>query len=400
MLSCRRDVALFAGVVTIAVAVGSGSAAARILSQHDMMNWWFDGDSPLVIDLIASRWSPAHSRAGLHPLWHYLTTLPYALMHVVLPLSPMAFARGVTVVSAAIWAALVMAAARRAIADRVIAWLTAVAIALSASTLAWAWIPETRMAGSATILACVWLATQAVPRGCCAAYVASMGITISNGMAGLVLIAVTAPSYRRAALLACAGLGVISGCAILAPLLVPTAGALLRGESESQYLGWAGLRYLYAFGVLPIVTGTPSLLPNGRYLSLSFQHASLSWGQWAVAGVWLVCCGTAVVMWARHRVDRSPVARVVGITLLGQGMLHAVYGPETFLYAMHFAPLLVLAVGMGIAHLPRRHGMALLIVLCVGLASVNGVWLRGALAMTRARYEAQQHLAHALDLTP
>jgi hypothetical protein len=61
---------------------------------------------------------------------------------------------------------------------------------------------------------------------------------------------------------------------------------------------------------------------------------------------------------------------VLACTLAGQVLLHMIYGEETFLYALHFAPLLVLAAALAAAATAWRRTI---LVLAVALAFAAGV---------------------------
>ena len=64
---------------------------------------------------------------------------------------------------------------------------------------------------------------------------------------------------------------------------------------------------------------------------------------------------------------------VLGATLAGQVLLHLIYGEETFLYAMHVAPLLILASALAAASTFWRRIILLLAVALALTAAVNNV---------------------------
>jgi hypothetical protein len=79
----------------------------------------------------------------------------------------------------------------------------------------------------------------------------------------------------------------------------------------------------------------------------------------------------AIGIWALFRVAPHRPARVVlGLTLLCQLGLHMVYGKETFLYSLHFAPLLVILAALG-TQTPARPLVLLLAGGLVVVAAAN-----------------------------
>jgi hypothetical protein len=60
----------------------------------------------------------------------------------------------------------------------------------------------------------------------------------------------------------------------------------------------------------------------------------------------------------------------LGLTLLGQVGLHLVYGDETFLYSLHFLPLL-LALAACATQLPARQPLRLVLLLLIVLVALN-----------------------------
>jgi len=82
------------------------------------------------------------------------------------------------------------------------------------------------------------------------------------------------------------------------------------------------------------------------------------------------CCPRALVVFriAPHR----PARAVLGLTFLGQLPLHLVYGSETFLYGLHFVPLLVVLAALS-TQTPARPVALLLAGALVVTATTNNV---------------------------
>jgi hypothetical protein len=70
---------------------------------------------------------------------------------------------------------------------------------------------------------------------------------------------------------------------------------------------------------------------------------------------------------------------VLGLTIVGQLVLHLLYGEETFLYSLHFAPLLILVAALSMLTPARIVALPLAVALVFGIAVNNGLQLRKAL---------------------
>jgi hypothetical protein len=107
---------------------------------------------------------------------------------------------------------------------------------------------------------------------------------------------------------------------------------------------------------VPVMTTQLSLPGSG---SMWGTIAVVLWAGLVALGMW------ALVTLKEHRELRI----VVGAALLGQLGLHAMYGPETFLYALHFVPLLVVLTALS-AHTrarPLALTLAVALVICAGI---------------------------------
>src|SRR5262249_19004407 len=101
-----------------------------------------------------------------------------------------------------------------------------------------------------------------------------------------------------------------------------------------------------------IVMPRIDLIPEPKWGTvMSVQHSPLaSSGAWGAAATiaWAALFLSALFALASPRANpRVPFALFA--TLAGQVLLHLVYGEETFLYALHVAPLLVLIAALGAA---------------------------------------------------
>jgi hypothetical protein len=95
--------------------------------------------------------------------------------------------------------------------------------------------------------------------------------------------------------------------------------------------------------------------------------------------------------WAWFQLEQHGRFRVMlGLTLLGQLMLHMVYGNETFLYSLHFMPLLILVAAAGTLTRARPIALALAAVLLMASLMNNITVFQQADLMARDAYRHSQ----------
>lgn len=76
---------------------------------------------------------------------------------------------------------------------------------------------------------------------------------------------------------------------------------------------------------------------------------------------------------------------ILGITLVGQILLHLVYGQETFLYSLHFTPLLIVLAAFSLLTPARLVGLGLVgaLIICAGIN--NGLQFKQAVNFLQTR---------------
>jgi hypothetical protein len=133
---------------------------------------------------------------------------------------------------------------------------------------------------------------------------------------------------------------------------------------------------------IAMVNNNDSLMEMGRELGaatvdlgkkMTTQPSPLgsgtSWA-WIAVVIWgsLLCLG----LWALLAVPgQSHFRLVLGLLICGQLLLHLVYGEETFMYAIHVAPLLVLTVGLATLTAARPIVLGLVVILIVTMGLNN-----------------------------
>ena len=109
--------------------------------------------------------------------------------------------------------------------------------------------------------------------------------------------------------------------------------------------------------LMPIMVTQPSRVGSG-----SLYGAAASW-------VWTALLGFGFWGFIFSR-DNRRLRLVLAISLLGQFSLHLLYGQETFLYSLHFVPLLVVLAAFSTMTRARLLALTLTGILVV-LAVIN-----------------------------
>jgi hypothetical protein len=257
----------------------------------------------------------------------------------------------------------------------------------SAGAMFWLPSPETYPFGSCSLLLALFLVKVVPPAsfwGYVAVNVVSMSVTITNWMLGI-FATIAIHKWKQSVKVIGASFLVVLLFSGIQKLVFPPAKFLFQqSENEVKYLLMpeAGgpvkrtIALVFHSMVMPEIamvenrdsllqtgTGTINLgakmtvqlspLGSGTYWALP---AVMTWAGLLSAGLW------ALVTMPAHQRFRL----VLGLLLCGQWLLHLVYGEETFLYAVHIVPLLIVMVGM--ATLTRLRyavlGVAGLLLLC------------------------------------
>ena len=358
------------------------SMDARFFAQPAGNDVWFEADLPTVADTVLHRWS-IQSRNARHPLVPLLGTgSAYALRAT--GLGDRSILALQSAVVGAIWVALFFTIAR-SVTTRLLDAIVFTLLACSTSSaMFWLSIPETYAAGSLTLL--VPLALTAIDRErrfaegwYVAASAASLSVTSTNWMCGIWAALVRWP-WRRALQVSINAVFIVGTIWAVQRIIFPSAPFFFGYSNEGRF-------------ILPAASGGPGpiartlffhtiVMPRIEVIAepkwgavMSVQHAAIaSSGAWGVAAtvLWIALL-TATLLGLIGSRGNVRVRIVLGATLAGQLLLHLVYGEETFLYALHVAPLLVLAPANAVASTFWRRPILMLAVALALAAAVNNV---------------------------
>ncbi len=412
------------GVSVFALVLALAHRAGALVYLPVAWDAWFDTDSTRVYDDISQRTSVL-SRGSYHPLFGLVGHGPYALLSALLG------ARGFGVVQvelALVSAGLALACAalyRTAGCRRCEASVFTALAVTSAAFVFFAGVPETFPFGALSIVAGLLAVARArgdrasdVIVGLVAAVAAAITVTNVLPIAAALWWRRRSVSLARiagAAALALA-LGTVAQVwvfprSVLAPLQMLGLGATSISKPDDVFtgdlvpppsLGHLG-RVVRVFFLHSAVMPEPQVMGIApRLLTLvpsplrvlSVQGSPIDWRDplyLSAAIAWLALLG-----WAGARFVRGPRSTISVLVVSGiavQLVLHLVVGRETFLYALHFQPLLVAFVATLVEG--RRRGLA---VALAGVATLLGA---------ANNFRAFEHATTALnewgrpvDLTP
>lgn len=378
--------ALLAGLVVWNV---QRSMDARFFVAPGGNDVWFEADLPTVADTVLHRWS-VQSRNARHPLFPLLATgSAYGLRAA--GLTDRSILALLSAMAAAAWVGLFFSIARSITTRQSDAIVFTLLACSTSSAMFWLAVPETYTLGSVTLLAPLALtamdAERRMPEGAyVAASVVSMSVTSTNWMCGI-CAAVARWPWRRALQISINAVFAVGVIWAVQRIIFPTAPFFFGYSNEGRF-------------VLPAASGGPGpvaralffhtivmpridLIPEPKWGTvMSVQRSPIaSSGVWGVAATiaWAALVASTLVGLVSSR-GNARVRFVLFATLAGQVLLHLLYGEETFLYAVHVAPLLVLTAALGSVSRWRRVILVIAVLLACAAAMNNVRQLETALS--------------------
>ncbi|MBW4474811.1 MAG: hypothetical protein KME45_31200 [Stenomitos rutilans HA7619-LM2] len=381
---------LVAVIMAIAAAITSFLASQQItnslLTDFYAQDTWFGGDLPTVFGNITSLKSD-FGRNNKHPL------LPILVFPLVFGTSKLLHLESVTAVrlvlalTASFWIASLYSLFRLISCQRLDATLYSLLGGVSAASMFWFVVPDSFPFASLTILlALAFVALSQYRKFSPAWYVAistlTVSITITNWMVGL-LATIVNFRWKKALQITVLTLCVVNGLWIVQRVIFPSSGfpfqpktfigekKFISGPSAESVLS-AISSFVYQTIVMPAVQLSDSLLRPGWPKPNVNTLAPGSGGFWGTLAV-VTWTGLLVLgLWGYFSTKHHPKLRIVlGFSIVGQLLIHSVYGTgETFLYSLHFTPLLLAVAAF--ASLTRLRLVALsLTCLLVISAGIN-----------------------------
>jgi hypothetical protein len=392
----KNHAAPSAGRMDVLVALGLAVLTALLayLGYRQLMpgileastsDYWFDSDTWGILEQLTDRQSDWHHRARRHPLFGIVMYPVMWLLTRGLGLAPIAAAAVVVSGTAAVWVTLSYILLRAMRCTRPEAVLFCLLAASSASAIFWLPVLDTFSLGAVTIMGSLALVviskTQAGSKVWPFAIVGALtlGITVTNGWAFLVVIFLLFPP-RRAILLGLSSV-VLLGALWLVQRPIFPASALFNVHSaqyESNYMfhplsqGPAASAKTMLIHSVVMPSPVAGRTVDGTEI-MSVQGAPIGSGGllvWAGTIGWALLLGVTIV--ALLRWGAPKLIQALLLVLGGQLALHLVFGTEVFLFSLHFAPLLVLLTAWTM-RTPLRPIAMILATLLLPIVAFNNV---------------------------
>ncbi|WP_374877063.1 DUF6080 domain-containing protein [Microseira sp. BLCC-F43] len=376
------EILLVVAIATLAgIAFYQGSGLiGEVVVRAQRQDMWFEADSARVFANMTKAAS-SHYRTKVHPLFSLIAFPPVYLVKTVLGIKALTAVRLVIAAIAGLWVGALFILLRLIGCLRLDATLFSILGATSASAMFWFVVPETYSFGSLTMIAALCLVAIAQYRKLSARWYVvvsalTLSITTTNWMAG---IAATFTKYRRKRAWQ---ITVNAFCLVVLlwgvqKFIFPSAEFFIGDREERSYIYkptfGSLLQVLQSFFAHTMVMPAIQIAHNNKDWSImltqrSFPGSASLWGSIAVV-LWMALLGLG--LWGFFSTRKHGKLRIVlGLTLLGQLALHAVYGSETFLYSLHFLPLLVVLAAWS-TQTPARPIALVLAGMLVLTAGVN-----------------------------
>lgn len=379
--------ALAAGFISF---IGAQQVPEPILTDFYALDVWFGSDVPNVFGNMTSLKSE-FGRNNKHPLFPIMVFPIVFLLGALFRLDAITAARLATSLAASLWLCLLYVLFRLMRLPRLDAVIFSLLGAVSAASLFWFVVPESFSFGSLTILmGLVFAFLTQVCRFSPIWYIIigifTIGITITNWM---VAILATIVNFRwKKALQITLITFVVTNILWLFQRVIfintgfPFQPRTFIGEKEfiaelahGSVLS-AMSSFLYQTVIMPSVQFREFTLrpdwPKVDADTLAPGSGSF-WGM--VAAITWTCLIAIGVLGFFYVKKYNKFRIVLGLTILGQLLMHSIYGAEleeTFIYSLHFAPLL-LAVAAFAALTPLRLVALALSGVLVISAGINNV---------------------------
>ncbi|MGH7256819.1 MAG: hypothetical protein ACREIM_00450 [Nitrospiraceae bacterium] len=396
----RRD-----GLVVLSLAAVAAIASFYAGQFIPFETWdvWFEGDLFRTYQNMV-RADSDHSRTNLHPLVTYVTYRPTA--RLIAHVETVTAVRLVLATVAALWIATFYLLLRALDCRRLDAGLFSLLACISAAAMFWLPVPETYSFGSSTVLLALLL-MLIVPQTSFWGYVfinvLTLSMTVTNWMAGLLATIVTHSWIRS--------LQVIGATITVVVIL---SGIQKRGFPDAQYPfvksveeqefllkddAGGPTRIMSSFFFHSMIMPNIKIVENDQIFQgpkttnlshkLSTQMASIGSGsRWAQLAVPLWTALLIFGFWALFSLRQHTKFRLVlGFSLAGQLVLHLAYGEETFLYALHFAPLLVITASLATLTVARPLVLLLAAILIVTAGLNNIVQFQHSLKLVKCLHQ-------------
>ena len=404
-----RAIAVLLGTLAALVAWRVMALMPHSLYAGTSFDIWFQADQPRALGALTHRLSPLHGRDNVHPLYS-LILFPVADLLRHLGASPLTAGQAIMLGCGFGSTALLYLVLRRMGLARLAATMGSLAFVASATYLHWFGIVETYAASSLTAIGATYLfLRRPVPSTgtTILATIVSMSMVVTNWTLGIALAATRLPLTRFLRLMLITALLCVA-LSLVQHRIFPQAGEFFRRyaiEAEESFMvggeikpapgetpHWA--QALRGIVVTAAVAPQPyfDTLPKSGKKVLNNQKSD--WQSYDILGgialgAWgLMLTLSTLTLLAERRI--TPTVLALAGFMLGQVVLHTVYGDITFLYAADFfVVLMVLACQGALGRWRHLHMAAMaLFIVTAALANLGALGTATTMAEKAAIYAA------------
>jgi hypothetical protein len=393
-------------IALVLACVAAGSSYARALSLDPVIysygsektyytsDVWFDADIPKMFTMMNSRAAPQHQVTSEHPLLSLVVYVPVFVLRRLAGFSTLQAVRLLWSLLAALWTAALYLLLRVLGCRPFDAAVFTLLGTTSAASVFWFAVPEAFSLGSLTILLALLLfARLPHAHSPLLSYfllnVLTLSITVTNWMVGF-FAAVLNMRWWRALLIIAASFVAVSALWLVERLFFPQATFFVGGDRPLGFVYFPDFTrivqvassFLSHTMVMPAIQVWQKTPVQRMMIVQPALPGSGSALGYVAAIAWIVLLGLGI--WACFTFMRkSPLMRLVGLTAAAQLALHLVFGRETFLYSMHFLPLLILIAACITFTRFRVPGLALAVIVVIGAAIQNNLQFVQAVEVLR-----------------
>ncbi|BAU66910.1 hypothetical protein STA3757_43160 [Stanieria sp. NIES-3757] len=343
--------------IAIATYFGTYQIPDPIFTDIYVQDVWFGSDIPTVFGNITS-FNSDFGRNNKHPLFPlFVFPLVFAIAKL-LQLDSLSAVRVVIICVAILWICSLYFLFRLMGCYRLDATLFSLLGAVSAASIFWLVIPESFSFGSLTIILGLAFVVLSQYRPFSSVWylavnIMTVSITITNWMVGI-LATVVNHRWKKIFQILIVSLLLATGLWIIQRIVFTNSGFPFQPGTfigEKKFMSAPSSKSILA--VISSFFYQTMVMPATRLVDspirpdwVKFNVDTLapgsgsSWGTVAIL-TWtgLLCLG----IWGFFSTKKHPKLRIVlGLTLVGQLLIHSVYGAEeTFIYSLHFIPLLL-----------------------------------------------------------
>ena len=377
-------VLIFLTIIIASITYSNSQRIPAVLSHEGDV--WFESDTRRVIDDMTNR-SANHWRTDTHPLFPLVTYIPTKLVMKVFNLKAVDAVMIIIAALASMWISTLYVLMRLIGLRCFEAILFSFLGIVSASSIFWFAVPETYAFGSLSFLIVLVIVALSQKREISSIWYAivsaiSLSFTVTNWSAGIVATFVNFP-WKKALQITINAFCIVivlwsvqrhffSRVLYFGTISSTEKRYIMRSESGGPLN--IAKSFLFHTMIMPAIQERQKvrLRDNTLIPIMVTQTSRVGSGSLygaAAAGVWSAILGLG--FWGLiSSKDNRQLRLVLAITLLGQFMLHLLYGQETFLYSLHFVPLLVVLAAFSTMTRARSLALTLTGILVV-LAVIN-----------------------------